>query len=187
MGLLRSLPMRPRSGAANGRQVRVVSVSSGAHKRARVGRTLEEINGASTNVLFGKYGQSKLAQIMWTKQLQRRIDSARGQEGTNLLCVSVTPGFARTGIFKRLGELPAWQRAVIAMLWPIVLAVSRTARGGAQVVVMACAGDVKGGAYYSNCEEKPTEGADGCSNDPECWAALWNLTQDLLARCDQNK
>jgi NAD(P)-dependent dehydrogenase (short-subunit alcohol dehydrogenase family) len=166
-----------------GHSVRIVSVSSGAHTRAGMGCNLEEINAAAAHsiVIGGSYGQSKLAQIMWTKELQRRLDDDTRSSGNDIRCVAVTPGFARTSIVGPAG-LKAWQRAAMCLLWPFLLLVSRSDQQGAQVILMACLGDdVKGGGYYSNCLEKPTQGRGGISNSPEACSALWDLTVELLA------
>ena len=185
----RLLPLLEATAAAaahqgdDNRPVRVVSVSSGAHTRAGIGGTLEEINAAAADsIIGGKYGQSKLAQIMWTKELQRRLDDS---SSSGVRCVAVTPGFARTSIVGSAGTaLKLWQRAAIGLLWPLLLLVSRSSRQGAQVIAMGCLGDdndVRGGRYYSNCLEKPTQGRGGVSNSPEACRALWDLTAELLA------
>jgi len=40
--------------------------------------------------------------------------------------------------------------------------------------------NVKGGAYYSNCLEKPSQGMGGIANNPEAWKRLWNLSDKTL-------
>merc|ERR1719193_1087537 len=62
---------------------RVISVSSGAHKRNGGKINLENPHQVSE----GAYGHSKLAQIMHMRELQRRHPE--------LLACSVTPGFVR--------------------------------------------------------------------------------------------
>ena len=70
----------------------------------------------------------------------------------------------------------------VVPLLPLVWAVTRTPNLGAQVVAMACFDDaLRGGEYLSNCYCKPTEGADGCSNDAAQWARLWALTEAQIA------
>mmetsp|Transcript_19165 Transcript_19165/g.53448 ORF Transcript_19165/g.53448 Transcript_19165/m.53448 type:complete len:344 (+) Transcript_19165:72-1103(+) len=174
-----------KAAASSGGHARVVSVSSGAHTRATVGRCLEDINEHSDALLGGKYGQSKLAQIMWTKELQRRVNTERGavQGGGDLRCVAVTPGFVRTpAFFSALQGLHLLPRIAAFLLTPFIFIISRSMHTGAQVIVMGCAGEVKGGAYYSNCLEKPSSGKHNISNDPLRCAELWKLTEELLEK-----
>lgn len=149
--------------------VRVVAVSSGAHKNA-VPYDPTDDGSSHVGSFTGSYGQSKLAQIMHMRELQRRLRAQPGLEGEQAVrCVSVTPGFALTNIVS--GKIPAPAR-------PLVWLLARSPHVGAQVIKMACIdAAVPGGAYLSNCGVKSTEGANGCSNDPEEWSKLWALCE----------
>jgi hypothetical protein len=47
--------------------------------------------------------------------------------------------------------------------------------------LISCLDDnIQGGAYYSNCVEKTTEGKDGIANDKDAWKRLWDLSQSQL-------
>ena len=154
-------PLLTKTAKAHDDGVRVVAVSSGAHKRAA-------INHDDPHASEAAYGQSKLAQVMHLKELQRRMRLERGLEGEGRVrCVSVTPGMAHTNL--TAPPLP---------LRPLFWYMARSAHVGAQVIKMACIDpDVPGGAYLSNCYVKPSEGKDGCSNDPTEWAKLWALCE----------
>jgi len=156
-------------------EVRVVSVSSGAHKGASIAWDDPYASPGNGGAFSGPYGQSKLAQIMHMRELQQRLrqsDSTLAGEGA-VRCVSVTPGFALTNIVA--GSIPR-------PLLPVVWLLSRSAHVGAQVIKMACVDpDLPGGCYLSNCYVKPTEGAGGCSNQPELWPRLWALLEACVA------
>ena len=107
---------------------------------------------------------------MHMRELQRRLRAQPGLAGEHAVrCVSVTPGFALTNIVN------APQYAV-----PFIWLLSRSAHVGAQVIKMAAVDVVPGGSYLSNCYVKPTEGVDGCSNDPEQWSKLWSLLEKCV-------
>ena len=53
---------------------RVVTVSSNAHKMGRI--KLDDLMGAQQYQPWGAYGQSKLANLLFTFELQRRLDAA---------------------------------------------------------------------------------------------------------------
>merc|ERR1712113_1179512 len=78
--------------------VRVVAVSSGAHKKAAINYN-DPYVVASTSPFGGPYGQSKLAQIMHMRELQRLLREQPGLAGEQAIrCFSMTPGFALTNI-----------------------------------------------------------------------------------------
>jgi len=145
---------------------RIVAVSSGAHKRATIAWDDPFDNEA------GKYGQSKLAQVMHMRELQRRSPALR--------CVSVTPGLVATNLVSsNLGGMGPLLRCVAqCVLLPVF---ARSLRTGAQVIKMGAAAAVPGGCYLSNCYEKPAEGKDGVANDPAAWTRLWELSERQVA------
>jgi len=166
-------PLLVQTAKAHG-DVRVVAVSSGAHKRASI--DFEDPwapTGPDGGMLGNAYGQSKLAQIMHMRELQKRLRAYKGCGGeTAIRCLAMTPGFALTNLTP----------AVPAPLLPLLWLIARSSRVGAQPIKMACVDpDVPGGSYLSNCYVKPAEGKDGCANEPEQWAKLWALCEKCAA------
>lgn len=149
---------------------RVVAVSSGAHKRASISSTPYDPPS-------GSYGQSKLAQIMHMRELQRRVRANSPSVPPQAFrCMAITPGFVGTNIFtEELAKYPSIVRMLAAIA---VLILSRSPRMGAEVILMACLDDeLGGGEYLSNCYVKPAEGKEGCANSANAWAQCWELTQ----------
>eukprot|EP01065_Artemidia_motanka_P026724 TRINITY_DN31985_c0_g1_i1.p1 TRINITY_DN31985_c0_g1~~TRINITY_DN31985_c0_g1_i1.p1 ORF type:complete len:326 (+),score=92.84 TRINITY_DN31985_c0_g1_i1:61-1038(+) len=145
---------------------RVVAVSSGAHFWATVNF---EDPGKEKDV----YGQSKIAQVMHMKEQQRRYS----EDGVQSLAVSCTPGFVRTNIFS---SAPLVLRVLIFALYPIFVFLSRSPIMGCQVVVhCALANGIRGGAFYSNCVEKPARGRNGIANSTEAWTKLWDMSERM--------
>ena len=140
--------------------LRVVWVSSGAHKRASIEWENPFDPPAGKNITSGgAYGRSKLANIMHAREYQRRHSG-------DVKCIAVTPGAVRTNL----------TRPPVPLL-PLLYCITRSPTLGAQVVKMACLDpSLKGGEYLSNCYVKITEGVDNCSNDEVQWARLWDMT-----------
>lgn len=153
--------------------VRVVAVSSGAHKRAWISHA-NPYEPEGSGAFAGAYGQSKLAQILHMRELQRRLRERPGLEGEQAIrCMAMTPGFALTNIVA--GKIPM-------LLMPLVWLISRSPKTGAQPIKMACVDpDAVGGSYLSNCYVKPSEGRNGCSNELDEWRKLWELCERCVA------
>jgi len=93
---------------------RVVTVSSNGHRAGRM--RFGDLNSASGYHRASAYGQSKLANLLFTYELQRRLAAA----GTTTIAVAAHPGTARTQLSRympswtagfmspRLGPLTSW-------------------------------------------------------------------------------
>jgi NAD(P)-dependent dehydrogenase (short-subunit alcohol dehydrogenase family) len=113
-------------------EARVVAVSSIAHRMGRI--ELGSFRGRAPYRAFREYRQSKLANLMFTLELHRRLEAS----DYRFRSVAAHPGIARTGLmrYRKLFEagagligMPAWQGAL-----PILYA--------------ATAPDLSGGEYY---------------------------------------
>lgn len=82
--LLPALVARPRS--------RVVNVSSFAHRMGRL--DLDDLMGQRRYRAWGAYGQSKLANLLFTGELQRRLDRAH----LSVKSMAAHPGYAHTNL-----------------------------------------------------------------------------------------
>ena len=82
--LLPALVARPRS--------RVVTVSSGAHRFGQM--DFDDLMGERRYNAWRAYGQSKLANLLFTAELQRRLDAG----GANVLAMAAHPGYAATNL-----------------------------------------------------------------------------------------
>ncbi len=71
---------------------RVVNVSSGAHRFGRI--RFHDLHFEHGYRKWAAYGQSKLANLLFTRELQRRLEAARA----SLLCVACHPGWAATNL-----------------------------------------------------------------------------------------
>lgn len=71
---------------------RVVTVSSQAHRMGKM--AFDDLMGSKKYRPWGAYGQSKLANLLFTSEFQRRIDAA----GLSLLALAAHPGYANTNL-----------------------------------------------------------------------------------------
>ena len=81
---------------------RIVTVSSVGHRFARAESASTTCNGRHNYSRVGAYGQAKLANLMFTYELQRRL------QGTNTIAVAAHPGGSNTELAR---NLPAAGRA----------------------------------------------------------------------------
>ena len=88
---LRLLPLLARTGA-QGTTSRVVTLSSNVHKMGRI--DLDDLQSQKTYKPWAAYGQSKLANLMFTLELQRRLDAAR----LPVASYAAHPGYAATNL-----------------------------------------------------------------------------------------
>jgi NAD(P)-dependent dehydrogenase (short-subunit alcohol dehydrogenase family) len=80
------------AGGLRGGPARVVAVSSTLHRRGRLQR--DDLMGERSYTPFGAYGQSKLANLLFMRELQRRADAA----GVGLMSLAAHPGYAATNL-----------------------------------------------------------------------------------------
>ena len=75
---------------------RVVTVSSVGHRFARNGIRFDDLQWEKDYSRVGAYGQAKLANLMFTYELQRRL------QGTNTIAAAAHPGGSRTELTRNL-------------------------------------------------------------------------------------
>jgi NAD(P)-dependent dehydrogenase (short-subunit alcohol dehydrogenase family) len=149
---------------------RVVTVSSQAHRiRARI--NFDDLQSQRSYSRAAAYSQSKLANLMFTYELHRRLSGA----GTTI-AVAAHPGLAAT-------ELTRNSSAASAALARLI---SQTAAMGALPVLRAATDpDVLGGQYYGPGGLFGTRGypelaeSSGQSRDTAIQCRLWTVSEEL--------
>ena len=143
---------------------RVVNVSSLAHERGSI--DFEDLQGARAYSMWKAYRQSKLANVLFTRELARRL-GARGVT-TNALHPGVfASGFGRSGqgIF-------SW---IVAAGAPFLSSPEKCARTTLHVATAPELGAVTG-KYFSDCREKiPSKAA----RDDDAALRLWQISEEL--------
>jgi NAD(P)-dependent dehydrogenase (short-subunit alcohol dehydrogenase family) len=145
---------------------RVVTVSSGAQSMGRI--DFDDLQGAQNYSGQRAYNQSKLANVMFTNELARRL------AGTGVTANSVHPGVVRTNFG---AEDQAWFFSVIS---GIVRPLLKTPAQGAQTpIYLASSPDVDGvnGQFFANRKPKT---ANKAAYDTNVTARFWQVSADLV-------
>ncbi|EGF93653.1 short chain dehydrogenase family protein [Asticcacaulis biprosthecium C19] len=136
-------PARETSGHVTAPQpsnrARVVIVASIAHKRGRI--DFDDLQSEKAYSAMGSYAQSKLADLMFAFELDRRLRAA----GSKVLSVAVHPGVASTNLF-RTGDYSGMEKVVRDALGPVIGAVLNTDAAGALPTLYASIADTVVGA-----------------------------------------
>jgi WW domain-containing oxidoreductase len=150
---------------------RVVMLSSAAHTMApRAGILFDDLAGDHGYTPWGHYGQSKLANLLFAKELARRFAGSRRTAN------AVHPGVIRTNLGR---HMPGVASFLFGLVGPLVL--KSVPQGAATEVFVAVHPSVAttSGAYFADCNvAQPRPDAD----DAALARRLWEVTEALVAR-----
>ncbi|WP_418642816.1 SDR family oxidoreductase [Vibrio chaetopteri] len=160
-------------------QGRIVMVGSNAYKMGLKRIKFEDLNFDDNYTAWDSYAQSKLAQIMFGLELQRRIEAA----GKNVQVHICHPGASRTNLLKDTAS------TFNKVLWAVMSRViAQSAERGAWPEVMcATEQDLQTGKLYGPTQCANTVGAvgenelDAIALDKEMATKLWDLSLDKTA------
>jgi len=158
---------------------RVVNVSSTAHKPGKI--NFEDLHGDRGYWKWGAYAQSKLANLLFTFELQRRLE---GKQAATI-AVGCHPGYASTNL-QTAGPKMAGSSLGEA-IWPWINGVfAQSAEMGALPTLRAMVDSgVEGGDYLGPGGFAEAWGApvkvqpSGRSQDREVAKQLWAVSEDL--------
>ncbi|WP_336336702.1 oxidoreductase [Haloarcula brevis] len=165
--------------AADG-EARVVTQSSGAHEMGDI--DFEDLQGERSYGKWSAYGQSKLANLLFAYELQRRL----GNHGwDDVLSVACHPGYADTDLqFRGPREMGSTLRTAAMGLANAVLAQSAE-QGALPMLYAATADDVIGGEYVGpgglfDMRGPPEfQQSNAASRDEATAERLWAVSTDL--------
>ncbi len=146
---------------------RIITTSSDAHKGKLI--PFDDLNAERSyrGRGFTRYGETKLANILFTMELARRLD------GTGVTVYCFHPGLVSTGFNRNNGMLMS---AGMAIVKPF----SRTPRKGAETMVwLADSPDVStqsGGYYVDRARAVPSRPAQ----DPAVARRLWEVSEEQI-------
>lgn len=153
---------------------RVVTVSSMMHLIGRI--NLKDLNWKARPYLaWPAYGQSKLANLLFTKELQRRLDAS----GSPIKALAAHPGYSATNLQGQTGN---------RLGTPMWLAANRffatSSDFGARQTLYAVAEDLPGDTFVgprfaSRGPTGPTAFRSPLARDAKTAAALWELSEQL--------
>ncbi|MDQ2052562.1 oxidoreductase [Natronolimnohabitans sp. A-GB9] len=162
-----------------GPAARVVTVSSALHERGEI--DFDDLHGERSYDRWDAYAQSKLANVLFAYDLERRFLTA----GVDAKSIVVHPGYADTRLqFRGVEGRGTWLRTAARRLMNAVLAQSPE-RGALPTLYAATAPDAEGGAYYGpgglgNMRGPPERLASSDrSYDRETAHRLWAVSSEL--------
>lgn len=153
---------------------RVVTVSSGAHAIGRI--DLADLNWERRRYQrWAAYGQSKLANLMFAYELQRRLAAA----GSPKLSLAAHPGYAATELQSHTESFQDFMMSVGNRLF------AQSAEMGALPTLYAATAEVEPGAFYGpgglrGLRGHPVRsGSSSASRDEMTARRLWELSEQL--------
>ena len=152
---------------------RVVVTSSIAHRGAKI--YFDDINAEKSYKTQDRYGQSKLANLMFMFELDRRLRAAE----SSTIAVACHPGIADTELAR---HLPAVVRFAVPLFRPFF---NSAAEGAWPTLMAATDPTVEGGAYLGPTKRNETAGQAGkarataVAQDDALAAGLWELSIEM--------
>ena len=151
---------------------RVISTSSGAHKIGTL--NFEDLMGSKRYRRWGAYGQSKLANLLFMAELDRRA------AGSTLLSAAAHPGYAATHLQQGQGQ-PAFE---FLMGVGNKLIAQSDAQGAWPQLYAGTMPDVQGGEYFGpgllELRGHPTRvGRTKKAQDVAAASRLWAISEEL--------
>jgi NAD(P)-dependent dehydrogenase (short-subunit alcohol dehydrogenase family) len=150
-------------------KARIVTVSSTMHRRGAI--NFADLNSEKSYSRSAAYGQSKLANLLFTYELQRKLTAA----GADTIAAAAHPGWAATNLQKHSGLVNFMNRFLA----------QSAAMGALPTLRAATAPDVRGGEYYGPDRWFGSVGypkvvqSNGRSHDQAVAAKLWTISEEL--------
>ena len=147
-------------------QGRVVSTASQAHRGARL--DFDDLQGVQGYSGWGAYQRSKLVNILFTRELARRL------AGTRVTANCLHPGLVASRFANEAG---GWTAPAFSLLKHFALSPER---GADTIVYLASSPDVAGvsGDYFA---KRKIAACSGAARDMDAARRLWEISEGLMA------
>ncbi|NLT36562.1 MAG: SDR family NAD(P)-dependent oxidoreductase [Methanomassiliicoccus sp.] len=149
---------------------RIVTVSSGAHRMGNI--DFDDLNSERDYSPYRAYGQSKLANLLFTYELQRRLIAT----GQSTLAVAAHPGSTRTNLTRH-------SNAFVKLLDRIIS--QKSDMGALPTLYAATEPNVQGGEYFGPSGAREMRGypkkveSNEHSQNEELARRLWTVSENL--------
>jgi retinol dehydrogenase 12 len=146
---------------------RIVTVASAAHRGQRI--DFADLMSTRDYRMLRTYGRSKLANILFTRTLAKRL------AGSGVTANALHPGMVAT----HLGQ-DNWLAKTVGRAFMAVAGMSAT-QGAKTSVYLATAAEVEGlsGGYYAKCRAEPLAAAPDALDDATA-ERLWLVSEELV-------
>ncbi|WP_328806319.1 oxidoreductase [Streptacidiphilus fuscans] len=157
---------------------RIVVVASLAHQFARRGVNFDDLQSERGYKRVAAYGQSKLANLLFAYELQRRLAAA---EDVRTVALAAHPGYSSTELTRHLPQF--LQPANRVLVEPLL---AQPAVAGALPSLLAATDpQARGGEYYGPDGFQELRGAPKrvnstrASHDTDAQRRLWSVSEEL--------
>ena len=151
------------------RPSRIVTTASNAHRGAKL--AFDDLQLTRKYSPMGAYGMSKLANILFTRALAKRL------QDTGVTATCLHPGFVRTNFG---GNNAADISPLIGRIFLLISRFARTPEKGAETVIYLAsspeAEGVSGGYYHDRKPIRPTPAGE----DDNAAERLWQVSEQLV-------
>jgi NAD(P)-dependent dehydrogenase (short-subunit alcohol dehydrogenase family) len=148
---------------------RIVTVSSTMHKYGKI--DFDNLNAESGYSATSAYGQSKLANLLFTYELQRKLEDA----GSDTIATAAHPGWTETNLQRHSGGVRFLNRFL-----------AQTPEMGALPTLRAATDpDARGGSYYGPSNRFESAGypkqvkSNARSHDSDVAQRLWTVSEEM--------
>ena len=151
---------------------RVVTLASGAHRMGQI--RFDDLNWQRGYNSWRAYGQSKLANLLFTLELQRRLS----ETDTVVRAVAAHPGWAATNLQSHTGS--RLQNGAMAIANRLI---AQGDEMGALPTLYAATQDIPGGTYIGpdgfkeGCGHPTIVGRSSAASDGDAARRLWELSE----------
>mgnify|MGYP006279668637 CR=1 FL=1 len=153
---------------------RVISVSSTAHRMGKI--NFDDLNWEKRYQRWLAYGQSKLANLLFTSELNHRLD----ESNSKIKAIAVHPGFAATNL----------QSQTQSNVWDGIMSASnkymaQSSFEGSWSTLFAITEDIPGNSFVGPTGFGQTKGSPGLvsrskrAKDMNVAKRLWDLSEEL--------
>ncbi len=155
---------------------RIVNLSSIAHKSGKI--NFDDLHSEKKYSASGAYSQSKLACLMFTFELERRLENSKHN---NTIATAAHPGVAITSLMR---HMPKW--VYYLLRYTIAPFITQSASRGAEPTLMAATGEAISGDYFGPTGYKEMKGDPGkaeyteLSKDEDIAKGLWEKSEELV-------
>lgn len=156
---------------------RIVVVGSNAYKMGKKKIHFDDLNFDDNYSPWHAYNQSKLAQMMYGYELQRRVEAA----GKDVVVQVCHPGASRTNLIS--GDASTLNKILFRLIKPFF---QPAEKGSLPTVLCATSPEVKSGTLYGPTKRAETTGPVGeCplaehALDRDAAAALWDVSEEKI-------
>ena len=174
------MPALERAAAASDERPRIVTLASIAHKRGQL--NFDDLQSIKSYSPMRAYQQSKLADLMFAFELDRRLRAANSR----VMSVAAHPGIANTNLFQG-GDYSAVEKTLRNLVGHAIgIVLNSDAEGALPTLYAATAPDVEDGGYYGPQGFQETRGDEvdrakvaTQAKDTAAAGRLWQVCEDL--------